>query len=136
MNAFTHVLLVECCKGPQGIHWQGHASRSWLLSYRIQTRTVSDFIIKEYSVYFSVQVKYIALQAMAKIAPTHPHLIADYQDTIMASVNDQDISIRMRALELVSTMASILLIQRTVLIMSRWIAAIYSQLFSNSFLIS
>ena len=49
-------------------------------------------------------VKYIALLAMVKIVPSHPHLVADYQDTILASVNDQDISIRMRALDLVSTM--------------------------------
>ena len=41
---------------------------------------------------------------MAKIVPSHPYLVADYQDTILASVNDQDISIRMRALDLVSTM--------------------------------
>ena len=52
-------------------------------------------------------VKYIALLAMAKIAPSHPHLVAEYQDTIMASVNDQDISIRMRALDLVCAMVSI-----------------------------
>jgi AP-3 complex subunit delta-1 len=49
-------------------------------------------------------VKYIALLAMAKIVPTHPYLITEYQDTIIASVNDQDISIRMRALDLLSAM--------------------------------
>ncbi|KAG6820671.1 hypothetical protein H0H93_013522 [Arthromyces matolae] len=49
-------------------------------------------------------LKYIALLAMTKIAPTHPHLIAEYRDTILASVDDQDISIRMRALDLVSAM--------------------------------
>ncbi|KAF4604673.1 AP-3 complex subunit delta [Pleurotus pulmonarius] len=49
-------------------------------------------------------LKYIALLAMVKIVPTHPHLVAEYQDTILASVNDQDISIRMRALDLVSAM--------------------------------
>jgi AP-3 complex subunit delta len=41
---------------------------------------------------------------MVKIVPSHPHLVADHQDTILASVNDQDISIRMRALDLVSAM--------------------------------
>ncbi|KAL1728262.1 adaptin N terminal region-domain-containing protein [Schizophyllum commune] len=50
-------------------------------------------------------LKYIALLAMVKIVPTHPHLVAEYQDTILSSVNDQDISIRMRALGLVSAMA-------------------------------
>ncbi|KAF8203875.1 adaptin N terminal region-domain-containing protein [Pholiota molesta] len=51
-------------------------------------------------------LKYIALLAMAKIVPTHPYLITEYQDTIIASVNDQDISIRMRALDLLSAMAN------------------------------
>ncbi|KAJ3713758.1 adaptin N terminal region-domain-containing protein [Lentinula guzmanii] len=49
-------------------------------------------------------LKYIALLAMVKIVPSHPHLVAQYQDTILASVNDQDISIRMRALDLISAM--------------------------------
>lgn len=53
-------------------------------------------------------VKYIALMAMAKIIPSHPELIAQYQDTILASIDDQDISIRMRALDLVSAMVCIL----------------------------
>jgi AP-3 complex subunit delta-1 len=49
-------------------------------------------------------VKYIALLALVKIVPTHPHLVAEYQDVILASVDDQDMSIRMRALDLVSAM--------------------------------
>jgi AP-3 complex subunit delta-1 len=44
--------------------------------------------------------------AMVKIVPTHPHLIADYQDEILQSLDDEDVSIRMRALELVSSMVS------------------------------
>ncbi|KAF8640908.1 hypothetical protein AX17_000556 [Amanita inopinata Kibby_2008] len=51
-------------------------------------------------------LKYIALLAMAKIVPSHPHLVTDYQDTLLASLNDQDISIRMRALDLVSAMVN------------------------------
>ncbi|KAF8956094.1 adaptin N terminal region-domain-containing protein [Flammula alnicola] len=51
-------------------------------------------------------LKYIALLAMAKIVPTHPHLLTEYQDTILASINDQDISIRMRALDLLSAMTN------------------------------
>ncbi|EGN93647.1 hypothetical protein SERLA73DRAFT_97586 [Serpula lacrymans var. lacrymans S7.3] len=51
-------------------------------------------------------LKYIALMAMVKIVPTHPHLVAEYQDTILASVDDEDISIRMRALDLVSAMVN------------------------------
>ena len=49
-------------------------------------------------------VKYIALLALVKIVPSQPHLVAEYQETILSSVDDPDISIRMRALELVSEM--------------------------------
>lgn len=42
--------------------------------------------------------------AMVRIVPSHPHLVAEYQDMILSSVDDQDISIRMRALDLVTTM--------------------------------
>ncbi|VDC05752.1 unnamed protein product [Peniophora sp. CBMAI 1063] len=51
-------------------------------------------------------LKYIALLAIVKIVPTHPHLVARYQDIILVSVNDHDISIRMRALDLLTAMAS------------------------------
>jgi AP-3 complex subunit delta len=36
--------------------------------------------------------------------PSHPHLVAEHQDVILGSVNDVDMSIRMRALDLVSAM--------------------------------
>lgn len=49
-------------------------------------------------------VKYIALLAMVKIIPTHPAMIAEYQEEIMASMDDPDVSIRIRALELVTSM--------------------------------
>lgn len=51
-------------------------------------------------------LKYIALLAMVKIVPTHPELVAEYQDMIVSSVDDQDVSIRMRALDLLSAMVS------------------------------
>ncbi|KAI0348238.1 Ap3d1 protein [Trametopsis cervina] len=51
-------------------------------------------------------LKYIALLAMVKIVPTHPFLVAEYQEMIMSSVNDPDISIRMRALDLISAMTN------------------------------
>lgn len=44
---------------------------------------------------------------MVKIVPSHPHLVAEYQETILASIDDQDISIRMRALDLVSAMVCV-----------------------------
>ena len=49
-------------------------------------------------------VKYIALLALTKIVPTHPRLVANHQAVILASVDDFDISIRMRALDLISAM--------------------------------
>ncbi|KAH9049511.1 Adaptor protein complex AP-3 delta subunit [Lactarius hengduanensis] len=51
-------------------------------------------------------LKYIALLALAKIVPTHRHLVAKYQDMIFSSVSDQDLSIRMRALDLLSAMVT------------------------------
>ncbi|THH19000.1 hypothetical protein EW146_g2089 [Bondarzewia mesenterica] len=51
-------------------------------------------------------LKYIALLAFVKIVPSHAHLVAQYQDMILSSVNDQDISIRMRALDLLSAMTN------------------------------
>jgi len=51
-------------------------------------------------------LKYIALLALAKIVPTHRNLVANYQDMILSSVSDQDLSIRMRALDLLSAMVT------------------------------
>jgi AP-3 complex subunit delta-1 len=43
---------------------------------------------------------------MVNITPTHPHMVAEYQDEIMQSLDDADMSIRMRALELITAMVS------------------------------
>jgi len=71
--------------------------------FRIAIKIVGFFLWAEH---FSqiLLVKYIALLAMTKIVPSHPELLAEYQDTILASLNDSDISIRMRALDLVTAM--------------------------------
>ncbi len=63
-----------------------------------------SFCFVRYMSLTKVSVKYIALLAMAKIIPTHPHLITQYQDIILSSINDPDISIRIRALDLLSAM--------------------------------
>lgn len=65
-----------------------------------------SFVKEGFSAYLTLGliVKYIALLALVKIVPTHPHLVAVHQDVIVASIDDQDISIRMRALDLVSSM--------------------------------
>ena len=53
---------------------------------------------------------------MVKIVPSHPHLVADYQDTILAAVSDQDISIRMRALDLISAMVCASVVEKVVIL--------------------
>lgn len=56
-------------------------------------------LIDEYTI-----VRYIALVALVKILPTHPHLVSIHHDTILACVDDADMSIRLRALDLVEGM--------------------------------
>lgn len=51
-------------------------------------------------------LKYIALLALVKIVPSHPHLVAEHQRLVLASVSDNDMSIRMRALDLLSAMVN------------------------------
>lgn len=51
-------------------------------------------------------MRYIALVALVKIAPTHPHLISTHYDTILGCIDDADMSIRMRALDLVEVMVN------------------------------
>ncbi|KAI6037469.1 adaptin N terminal region-domain-containing protein [Pisolithus microcarpus] len=51
-------------------------------------------------------LKYIALLALVKIMPTHVDLVAEYQGVILASVDDDDISIHMHALELVTALVN------------------------------
>lgn len=51
-------------------------------------------------------MRYIALLAMVKIIPTHPQLVAKYQDEVLQSLDDPDVSIRMRALELATNMVN------------------------------
>jgi len=46
-------------------------------------------------------LRYVALLAMAKITSSHGDLVAGNQDVILECIDDGDISIRMRALELV-----------------------------------
>lgn len=45
-------------------------------------------------------VKYVSLLAFNKIVTSHPHLVSEYQDVILACIDDPDISIRLQALYL------------------------------------
>lgn len=51
-------------------------------------------------------VKYVALLAFEKIVISHPYLVAQQQDVILECIDDPDISIRMRALDLVVGMVN------------------------------
>lgn len=53
-----------------------------------------------------VIVKYVALLAFNKIVVTHPFLVAQQEDVIMDCIDSADISIRLRALDLVVGMVS------------------------------
>ncbi|CAL3963203.1 unnamed protein product [Diplocarpon coronariae] len=51
-------------------------------------------------------LKYVALLAFNKIVVTHPHLVAEQEDVIMECIDSADISIRLRALDLVVGMVN------------------------------
>ena len=51
-------------------------------------------------------MKYVGLLAFTKIVSTHAHLVALHQDVILDCIDDPDITIRLRALELVVSMVS------------------------------
>ncbi|EGD96925.1 AP-3 complex subunit delta [Trichophyton tonsurans CBS 112818] len=51
-------------------------------------------------------LKYVALLAFNRIVTTHPMLVSAHQDVIMGCLDDNDISIRLQALELVSGMVA------------------------------
>ncbi|SAM07133.1 hypothetical protein [Absidia glauca] len=46
-------------------------------------------------------LKYVGLLAMGKLLLTHPKLVAEQKDLILECIDDEDISIRLRALDLV-----------------------------------
>lgn len=49
-------------------------------------------------------LRYMALLALVRLLPTHPGLVAKHYDTILHCVNDPDVTIRSRALNLVDGM--------------------------------
>jgi AP-3 complex subunit delta len=46
-------------------------------------------------------VTYVALRALAKITSTHADLVAEHQHLILSCITDDDVSIRLRALDLI-----------------------------------
>lgn len=51
-------------------------------------------------------LRYIALVALGKVVPTHVHLVAQHQDTILQSIWHPDLTIRLRALDLACHLAT------------------------------
>ncbi|KAF2863657.1 Adaptor protein complex AP-3 delta subunit [Piedraia hortae CBS 480.64] len=51
-------------------------------------------------------LRYVALLTMARVTATHPDLVANQHDVILECIDDADVSIRMRALDLVVGMIS------------------------------
>jgi AP-3 complex subunit delta len=51
-------------------------------------------------------VKYVGLLALAKITSTHADLVSDHHDLILSCIDDADISIRLRALDLLVGMVT------------------------------
>ena len=54
----------------------------------------------------TTSVKYVALLAFNKIVQTHPYLVAQQEDVILECIDSPDISIRIKALDLVGGMVS------------------------------
>ncbi|KAI8380160.1 adaptin N terminal region-domain-containing protein [Blakeslea trispora] len=51
-------------------------------------------------------LKYVGLLAMSRLLSTHPKLVAEHKDIILECIDDEDISIRLRALDLVVGMVN------------------------------
>ena len=66
----------------------------------------SDQNCTSYTVLCSYQVKYVGLLALAKITSTHADLVSDHHDLILSCIDDADISIRLRALDLLVGMVT------------------------------
>jgi len=54
-------------------------------------------------------VKYLGLMAMSKILKTHPKSVQAHKDLILQCLDDKDESIRLRALDLLYGMVSLLI---------------------------
>ncbi|ORE22376.1 hypothetical protein BCV71DRAFT_193160 [Rhizopus microsporus] len=51
-------------------------------------------------------LKYVGLLAMGRLLATHPKLVAEHRDIILECIDDEDLSIRIRALDLVVGMVN------------------------------
>lgn len=49
-------------------------------------------------------MKYLGLLGLHKLMKQHPRVVAEHKDTILKCLNDEDVTIRIRALDLISEM--------------------------------
>ncbi|KAF3906627.1 hypothetical protein ABW20_dc0109161 [Dactylellina cionopaga] len=59
-------------------------------------------------------LKYVALLALTKLTKTHGYLVSAEKDVILECIDDEDVSIRLRALELVVGMVDVEILQQVV----------------------
>ncbi|KAF3942058.1 hypothetical protein ABW19_dt0202461 [Dactylella cylindrospora] len=59
-------------------------------------------------------LKYVALLALTKMTKTHGYLVAAEKDVVLECIDDEDVSIRLRALELVVGMVDVEILQQVV----------------------
>ena len=56
--------------------------------------------------FFSPLVKYLGLLALSRVLKDYPKLVAEHNDIILRCIEDQDLTIRMRALDLLAGMVN------------------------------
>ncbi|WEW60124.1 AP-3 complex subunit delta [Emydomyces testavorans] len=69
-------------------------------------RKVKHAFFESYAFIDIIPVKYVALLAFNRIVLSHPTLVSQQQDVIMLCLDNNDVSIRLQALELVSRMVT------------------------------
>ncbi|KAF7720863.1 AP-3 complex subunit delta-1 [Apophysomyces ossiformis] len=71
--------------------------------YRLLTTSSNNWMLIKI---IKLAMKYVGLLAMSKMLSTHPKLVAEYKDIILECIDDDDLSIRLRALDLVVGMVN------------------------------
>lgn len=97
-------LASVCVTKLRGFLVEGDSNRTLSLSPSNLTAKPPKYTNSKLSV--QMVVKYVGLLAFTKIVSTHAHLVALHQDVILDCIDDPDITIRLRALELVVGMVT------------------------------
>lgn len=76
------------------------------LSHDIPVMRLCITKLRDFIVHPDQNLKYLGLLALCKIMAVHPKAVTEHRDTIIRCLDDPDVTIRCRALDLVSGMAS------------------------------